>query len=122
MNCLKDEFFVLRSNAIQRRRFTSDLPRLNPDYVEYDQVDDNVMLLRGNSRDVERSLPTSTPSYVGQAEALQYQMSRLESKVEQLDALHKSHLSRPTLDDDSQQETEIRALTRDITEVSFFYT
>ena len=60
----------------------------------------------------------SIPSYVGQSEALQYQMTRLESKVSQLDALHKKHLARPSFDDASSEETEIKVLTKEISEVN----
>ena len=51
------------------------------------------------------------------AEALQYQMGRLEGKVSQLDGLHKKHLARPSFDDSSSEELEIKALTREISEV-----
>lgn len=134
MNCLKDDFSVLRTNAIQRRRFQSsnlggssggfgdgDLPRLS-DHID---DDDSVRLLRnggdgGLLDDPEMGAPPSAgaiPGYVGRCEALQYQMTRLEGKIVQLESLHKRHLSRPTLDDESKEEEEIRTLTTDITEM-----
>jgi hypothetical protein len=45
-------------------------------------------------------------------------MGRLETKVGQLDSLHKRHLARPSFDDAGTEETEIKALTREISEVS----
>ena len=45
-------------------------------------------------------------------------MGRLETKVGQLDSLHKRHLARPSFDDARTEETEIKALTREISEVS----
>ena len=63
----------------------------------------------------------SPPSYFGQSEALIYQMKRLETKIEQLDSLHKKHLDRPTLDDKNEEETQIKSLTKDICDVSVVY-
>ena len=61
---------------------------------------------------------SSPPSYFGQSEALMYQMKRLESKIEQLDILHKRHLDRPTLDDTNEEEAQINSATKDICNVS----
>jgi hypothetical protein len=44
-------------------------------------------------------------------------MGRLETKVGQLDSLHKRHLARPSFDDAGTEETEIKTLTREISEV-----
>ena len=48
-------------------------------------------------------------------------MGRLETKVGQLDSLHKRHLARPSFDDSGTEETEIKALTREISEVICFW-
>ena len=61
---------------------------------------------------------SSPPSYFGQSEALSYQMKRLETKIEQLDILHKRHLDRPTLDDSNEEEAQINSATKDICDVS----
>ena len=45
---------------------------------------------------------------------------RVEKKVEELDGLHKRHLSRPNLDEDGGEETKIQKLTQEATAVSFF--
>ena len=45
-------------------------------------------------------------------------MGRLEGKVSQLDAVHKRHLARPSFDDASSDEVEIKALTREVSEVT----
>jgi hypothetical protein len=47
-------------------------------------------------------------------------MGRLEGKVSHLDGLHKKHLARPSFDDSSSEELEIKALTREISEVRSF--
>jgi syntaxin 16 len=63
----------------------------------------------------------SPPSYFGQSEALIYQMKRLETKIEQLNSLHKKHLDRPTLDDKNEEEAQIQSFTKDICDVSVVY-
>ena len=45
-------------------------------------------------------------------------MKRLETKIEQLDSLHKKHLDRPTLDDKNEEEAQIQSSTKDISDVS----
>lgn len=60
---------------------------------------------------------TGPPSFVGQFEALQYQMNRLEGKIEQLDKLQKLHVNRPTLDETNQEELDIKHLTSEVSEV-----
>ena len=59
-----------------------------------------------------------SPSFVSQSEALQYQMARVEVKVDQLHEMHLKHLRRPTLDEESQEESNIKRLTNEITQVS----
>ena len=76
-------------------------------------------LLRDDVEDIEinNGDRNNPPSFVGQSEALQYQMTRVEGKVKQLHQLHERHLARPTLDDFSKDETEIKALTSEISQV-----
>ena len=88
----------------------------------YGNLDDepNVRLLRDDDIESHRGSVSGPPSFVGQAEALQYQMARAETKVQQLHDLHSKHLSRPTLDEVSQEESDIKSLTNEITQVGFF--
>ena len=88
----------------------------------YGHLDDepNVRLLRDDDIESHRGSISGPPSFVGQAEALQYQMARAETKVQQLHDLHSKHLSRPTLDEVSQEESDIKSLTNEITQVGFF--
>ena len=81
--------------------------------------------MKNSNNDIEESKSeaqngriSSPPSYFGQSEALMYQMKRLESKIEQLDILHKRHLDRPTLDDTNEEEAQINSATKDICNVS----
>ena len=81
----------------------------------------NVRLLRDdNEDDIEGNGGVSygSPSFVSQSEALQYQMARVEVKVDQLHEMHLKHLRRPTLDEESQEESNIKRLTNEITQVS----
>ena len=88
----------------------------------YGHLDDepNVRLLRDDDIESHRGSVSGPPSFVGQAEALQYQMARAETKVQQLHDLHSKHLSRPTLDEVSQEESDIKSLTNEITQVGFW--
>ena len=50
------------------------------------------------------------------------QMNRLESKVNQLDTLHKRHIARPSFDEKNSEEDEIKAITKEVSEVKTFFT
>ena len=81
----------------------------------------NVRLLRDdNDDDIEGhgGVSYGSPSFVSQSEALQYQMARVDVKVDQLNEMHLKHLRRPTLDEESQEESNIKRLTNEITQVS----
>ena len=91
----------------------------------HDSDDPRAELLKNSNLDVEESKSetqngrmSSPPSYFGQSEALSYQMKRLETKIDQLDILHKRHLDRPTLDDTNEEEAQINTATKDICDVS----
>jgi len=111
MKSLVEEYFVLRTNAIQRRRFQND--------QVYGHLEDepNVRLLRDDDVEGHVGVSFGPPSFVSQSEALQYQMARVEAKVEQLHEMHSKHLRRPTFDEVSQEEEEIKRLTSEITQV-----
>ena len=96
MKSLFDDFVLLRTNAIQRRRFDDDdqvlgdfcefskQPVLNCHFLKMIDDDSHVRLLRDDCEYQANGKGLGPPSFVGQSEALQYQMTRLESKVEQL--------------------------------------
>nr|ACO11581.1 Syntaxin-16 [Caligus rogercresseyi] len=107
--CYYKDFVVMRNNAIQRKRFQNE--------QVYGSVEEDAKtrLLNAEEDDEEGEEGESPiPSYVGQSEALNYQMSRLESKVAKLDSLHKKHLGRPSLDDNDLEAEEIDRSTKDI--------
>ena len=85
----------------------------------HDINDDEVCtnLLRDEESGQDFSNP---PSFVNNFEALQYQMKRLEGKIEQLDRLQKIHVNRVQLDENSQEESDIKRLTTEVSEVKLF--
>lgn len=48
-------------------------------------------------------------------EGLNYQISRAEQKMSELSSLHLSHLSRPGMEDDGQEEERINKMTSELT-------
>lgn len=57
------------------------------------------------------------PAWADGLEEAQYSLTRLRAKIHDLDTLHTRHLHRPTLDDSSDEEQQIEALTQEITRV-----
>jgi len=102
-----DAFLFMRNNSIQRRRFANEQDGVFTD-------DARVSLLRRDSPDPE-DRESVAPPWAGKVEGLNYQISRVEKKVEELDGLHKRHLSRPNLDEDGGEETKIQKLTQEAT-------
>lgn len=49
------------------------------------------------------------------------QMNRLETKVNQLDTLHKRHIARPSFDEKNSEEDEIKAITKEVSEVKILH-
>lgn len=120
---LAEEYFLLRTNAIQRRRFQNQQLYGDVRY-SHDADDPRAELLKDETSSINgveeqksdrrNGNFNSPPSYFGQSEALIYQMKRLETKIEQLNSLHKKHLDRPTLDDKNEEEAQIQSFTKDI--------
>ena len=80
-------------------------------------VDSDIELGSDLRRSGESRMP---PAWVDGLEEAQYSLTRLKSKIHDLDTLHTRHLHRPTLDDSSEEEQQIEALTHEITRVSGF--
>ncbi|PNF13889.1 hypothetical protein B7P43_G11306 [Cryptotermes secundus] len=57
------------------------------------------------------------PAWADGLEEAQYSLTRLRAKIHDLDTLHTRHLHRPTLDDSSDEEQQIEALTQEITRI-----
>jgi len=106
-----DAFLFMRNNSIQRRRFANE-----QDGSTFHD-DARVSLLRQDSGgDIENPEPIA-PQWASRVEGLNYQISRVERKVEELDALHRKHLSRPNFDDSEEngEERTIQKLTQETT-------
>lgn len=88
---------------------------------EDDLEDDRVGLLRdaeeASGAESLKMSSLSPPSYVGQSEALEYQMNRAAKKVQILDEMHKAYLRRPAFDETTEDEEKIDAMTREVTQV-----
>jgi len=102
-----DNFVFMRTNSIQRRRFANEQDGITDDA--------RVSLLREEDKGDPETRDPVAPSWAGRVEGLNYQISRVEKKVEELDSLHKRHLSRPTFDDDAGEENNIQKLTQETT-------
>ena len=67
--------------------------------VVFAQDDARVGLLQGEDR-LEAGQCVAAPGWAGRVEGLNYQMSRLESRLAELDSLHVRLLTRPGLGED----------------------
>ena len=105
----------MRSSHLQRRKFAADsVEDLQVCWIEagvwtmdmdtcvrvvFAQDDARVGLLQGEDR-LEAGQCVAAPGWAGRVEGLNYQMSRLESRLAELDSLHVRLLTRPGLGED----------------------
>jgi len=106
IRCHMEAFAFMRTSALQRRRFLTDQEESN--YGD----DARVSLLR---REEEGLAGSPAPSWTGKVEGLNYQMTRAEGKVAELDSMHTKHLSRPSMEESDVEENAIQKLTGEIT-------
>lgn len=66
---------------------------------------------RGSDMHSDSRMP---PSWTNQLEEVQFTITKLEAKINELKTLHSRHLHRPTLDESSEDEQLIERLTYDI--------
>lgn len=93
---------------MQRRRFAAG------DTFDDFQDDAKVSLLKKEDR-VELGECNNVPGWAGKVEGLNYQISRVESRVSELNSLHVSHLSRPGMEEGGELEERIAQMTADMT-------
>ncbi|XP_068083176.1 syntaxin-16 [Anabrus simplex] len=105
---LTEVFILMRNNAMQSRHIYSE-----------QHMSDRMSLVGGDAeaglelrRSSESRMP---PQWVDGLEEAQYSLTRLRAKLRELETLHTRHLHRPTLDDSSEEEQQIEALTQEIT-------
>jgi len=103
-----EAFCFMRTSRLQRARFADQ-----GGGGDECQDDARVSLLRREDRVEEGVI---APAWAGKVEGLNYQISRVEGKVMELDSLHQRHLSRPTMDEADQEEARISKLTAETTQ------
>ena len=105
-----DAFCFMRTSHLQRRRFASES-------VEDFQDDAKISLLRKDDRleSVELGDGVSVPSWTGAVEGLNYQISRVETRVSELNSLHMNQLSRPSMEEGGEEEERIMVMTQELT-------
>nr|XP_003706209.1 PREDICTED: syntaxin-16 [Megachile rotundata] len=110
MRNLTEPFILMRNNALQSKHI----------YAEQN-LSDRMALVgsdSGTSDNVELknvNLETNAPPvWTDALEETQYILSRLRVKIESLVELQSKQLTRPTLDDTSQEERQMEQLTREI--------
>ncbi|VDH92204.1 syntaxin-16-like [Mytilus californianus] len=108
---LTEVFILMRNNALQSRHMFSE-------HVN----DDRMALVSNAASDMEMgSINTKSsrlpPEWVDGVEEVQYEMTKIKTKMKELATLHDRHLNRPTLDDNVQEEHAIEIMTQDITQM-----
>lgn len=105
---LTEPFVLMRNNALQSRHIYAEQNLTDSvALVESDSgASDNVEL-----KGVDSDAP---PTWADALEETQYILSRLRVKIDSLVELHSKQLTRPTLDDTSQEERQMEQLTREI--------
>ena len=99
--CHTEAFLFMRSSALQRRRFVIE--------QEEEISDDRVSLLR---KEEEGQV---APEWTSRVERLNYQMTVAETRVQELDTMHRALLSRPGIEDGDAEERNIQRLTQETT-------
>lgn len=106
---LTDVFVLMRNNALQNRHIFSE-----------QVADDRMALVSSSSATAIGDLDlggTSTrnsrlpPEWVDGVEEVQYEITRIKQKIRELSNAYDKHLNRPTMDDNDDDEQQIKAST-----------
>ncbi|XP_006617454.1 syntaxin-16 [Apis dorsata] len=110
MRNLTEPFVLMRNNALQSKHIYAEqnLSDRMALVTSDSGTSDNVELKNVN---LESNAP---PIWTDALEETQYILSRLRVKIDSLVELHAKQLTRPTLDDTSQEERQMEQLTREI--------
>ncbi|XP_046739511.1 syntaxin-16 isoform X1 [Diprion similis] len=107
---LTEPFILMRNNASQTRHIYSEqnlsdrMALVAPESMTGGDVELGGLNLAGDA----------PPAWSDALEETQYILSRLRAKLAELKELHAKHLTRPTLDDTSQEERQMEQLTREM--------
>ncbi|KAK1126199.1 hypothetical protein K0M31_004834 [Melipona bicolor] len=110
MRNLTEPFILMRNNALQSKHIYAEqnLSDRTALVASSSDASDSVELKNVN---LESNAP---PVWTDALEETQYILSRLRVKIDSLVELHAKQLTRPTLDDTSQEERQMEQLTREI--------
>lgn len=107
---LTEPFVLMRNNAMQSRHIYAEQSLTDRvALVESDSGASDNVELKGVNTD-----SGAPPVWADALEETQYILSRLRVKIDSLVELHSKQLTRPTLDDTSQEERQMEQLTREI--------
>ncbi len=106
---LTDVFMLMRNNANQNRNLFSE-----------QTINDRMALVESGEM-MELNKSSLPPIWINVLEEAQFQMSRIQKKLNDLSQQQQAYLSKPSLDESSERETNIENLTQDITKVRFSY-
>lgn len=102
---LTDVFILMRNNANHNRNLFSE-----------QSVNDRMALVEsGEMFDLNKTI--LPPSWINMLEEAQFQMSRIQKKLNDLAQQQQVYLSKPTLDESTERETRIENLTQEITKL-----
>ncbi|CAK1543680.1 unnamed protein product [Leptosia nina] len=106
---LTEVFVLMRNNAIHSRNLFAEAAN--------DEDHEGAMLMTSSSQDIEAGLDTKVeanpPPWSDSLEEAHYIISRLRTKISELQAHHERQIRRPALDDSSEQQ-HIERLAADI--------
>jgi len=105
-----EAFCFLRTSSLQRRRYAE---QQQGQEEEEETEDAAARLLSCEAGGCDEVV---TPAFAGRLEGLNYQLGRLDEKLEQLVELHTAQLARPGLEESSQEERRISVQTTEITQ------
>ncbi|EFN81073.1 syntaxin-16 [Harpegnathos saltator] len=107
---LTEPFVLMRNNALQTKHIYAEQNITDRvALVESDSGGSDSVELRGINAD-----SGAPPAWADSLDETQYILSRLRVKIESLVEMHSKQLTRPTLDDTSQEERQMEQLTREI--------
>ncbi|KAK5648239.1 hypothetical protein RI129_003131 [Pyrocoelia pectoralis] len=101
---LTEVFMLMRNNAMRNR------------HIYAEDVSENMALVE--LYDVEQEAAENNrmpPAWIDQLEEAQFTLTKLKTKISELNMLHSQHLHKPTFDENSDEELLIEGCTSEIT-------
>jgi syntaxin 16 len=122
---LTDVFILMRNNAMQNRYIFSEQAPPNLVSMSPQVADDRMALVASSSVNtlaeeiVGNTAKTSRlpPEWVDGVEEIQYEISRIKQRIRELSSVYDRHLNRPTMDDDDEEDHQIRDSTQQLSQM-----